>query len=106
MLLGDLVDSVETVPGRCVGVLFRCLERHFMDPLIFLISLPLLMLLVPISLALCAWNATNCERNGMRGLEGPPIHDVSCTVVRRRDHTRNCDITSTDQVDTVNVPPF
>ena len=29
MLLGDLVDSVETIPGRCcVGVLFWCQERH------------------------------------------------------------------------------
>jgi hypothetical protein len=52
---------------------------------------------------LCAWNVTNGGRNGMRGLQGPPFHDVSCTLVRHRDRTRNCD-TTTDQVDTVMYP--
>ena len=103
MLLGGLVNSVETIPGRCVEVLFWCLERHFMDPLTFLISLLLIMLLVLISLTLCAWNVTNCGRNGMRGLKGPPFHDVSSTPVPCRDRARNCDIT-TDQNDTEMYP--
>jgi hypothetical protein len=77
-----------------------------MDPLTFLISLLLIMFLVLISLTLCASNVTNCGRNGMRGLKGPPFHDVSCTLVHRRDRTRNRDIT-TDQDDKVkNVLPF
>ncbi len=52
--IGDSVDRLETVPGRCVGVLFQCLERHFIDLLIFFISLLLIVLLALISLALCA----------------------------------------------------
>ena len=103
MLIGDLVDSIETEPLRCIEVLFRCLERHFMDPLTFLNSLLLIMLLVLISLTLYEWNVTNCGRNGMRGLKGPPFHDMSCTLVHRRDRTRNCVIT-TDQDDTVMYP--
>jgi hypothetical protein len=78
-----------------VGVLFWCLERHFMDPLTFLVL---------ISLTLCAWNVTNCGRNGMRGLRDPPFDDVSCAIVHCRDRTRNCVITS-DQDDTVMHPP-
>jgi hypothetical protein len=74
-----------------------------MDPLTFLISLLLIMLLVLISLTLCAWNVTNCGRNGMRGLKGPPFHDVSSTLVPCRDRARNCDIT-TDQNDTEMYP--
>ncbi len=46
----------------------------------------------------------NCGRNGIRGLEGPFFHDVSCTLVLCRDRTRNSDIT-TDQDDTVMYPP-
>jgi hypothetical protein len=45
MLIRDLIDSVETAPGRCIGGLFWCLERHIMDHLIFLIFLLLIMLL-------------------------------------------------------------
>jgi hypothetical protein len=105
MLRRDLVDSIETVrPGRRKGVLFWRLERHFMDPLIFLISLLLIISLVLISLALCACKVTNYGRNGMRVLKGPPFHDVSCTVICLRDRTRSSDI-PTDQVDTVMYPP-
>ena len=89
VLHGGSVVHKETVPDRCVQVLCRNLERlkkehsDFLSPLLFIVRCML------VGITMYVWNGTNCDGNGMRGLEGPPFHDAACTLIRRRKDTRN-----------------